>query len=391
MYSGLVQLPWWGYVIATLAATHVTIAAVTIYLHRHSAHRALDLHPLVSHFFRLWLWLTTGMVTKEWTAVHRKHHARCEMPGDPHSPQIDGIAKVMWQGTDLYKLEARNRDTLERFGHGTPNDWIEHNLYTRYSMFGIILMLVTNFVVFGFIGLTIWAVQMMWIPFFAAGVINGVAHYWGYRNYQTDDASRNIVPWGMVIGGEELHNNHHAYSTSAKFSSKWWEFDLGWFYIRALETAGLAKVRRQAPAITLSPAKESCDLDTLQAVVVHRYEVLAGYARSVKRTCGAEMRALRARAVRIDRSSIRRWLHSDTTKLSAPEQARMREVMSNSAILATIYSMRQELTAIWRRSTASKEQLVSQLEDWCRRAEASGIDALREFSLRLRRYQLKQA
>ena len=259
MYSGIFDLPWWGYIAVTLGLTHITIAAVTIYLHRHSAHRALDLHPGVSHFFRFWLWLTTGMETKEWTAVHRKHHARCETADDPHSPQIMGIGKIMWQGADIYKVEAKKLETLERFGQGTPDDWVERNVYVAHSVAGIALMMVIDFALFGFIGITIWAVQMMWIPFFAAGIINGVGHYWGYRNFQVEDASRNIVPWGIIIGGEELHNNHHAYATSARLSSKWWEFDIGWMYIRIMEACGFAQVKKIAPKIVLAP-KTRCDV-----------------------------------------------------------------------------------------------------------------------------------
>jgi stearoyl-CoA desaturase (delta-9 desaturase) len=391
MYSGIFNLPWWGYVVATLVMTHITIAAVTIYLHRHSAHHALDLHPLVSHFFRFWLWLTTGMQTKEWTAVHRKHHARCETPEDPHSPQVLGIRKIMWEGADLYKQEAKNRDTLERFGQGTADDWMERNVYAPHSVAGIALMMIVDFALFGFIGITIWAVQMMWIPFFAAGIINGVGHYWGYRTFQPEDASRNIVPWGIIIGGEELHNNHHAYALSARLSSKWWEFDIGWMYIRIMEMLGLAHVKKTAPGIKLAP-KTQCDLDTVQAVITHRYEVLAKYARSLKRTCTEEIKRLKAaHAVRVDRRLVKRWLHSDEQKLSALELERMREVLSNSRVLDTVNSMRRELTALWQRSSASKEQLVRQLEDWCRRAEASGIVALQDFSRRLRCYQLAPA
>ncbi|MBI2225657.1 MAG: fatty acid desaturase [Betaproteobacteria bacterium] len=391
MYSGLFDLPWWGYIVATLAMTHVTIAAVTIYLHRHSAHRALDLHPLVSHFFRFWLWLTTGMATREWTAVHRKHHARCETPDDPHSPQILGIGKIMWQGADLYKLETKNRDTLEKFGQGTPDDWIERSLYTPHSVAGIATMMIVDIALFGFIGITIWAVQMMWIPFFAAGIINGVGHYWGYRSFQPEDASRNIVPWGIIIGGEELHNNHHAYPSSARLSNKWWEFDAGWMYIRIMAMLGLARVKKIAPKVNFSP-KAQCDLDTLQAVITHRYEVLAKYARSLKQTCAEEIKQLKAaHAVRVDRRLLKRWLHSDERKLSALERERMREVLSNSRVLATINSMRQELTSVWQRSSASKDELVRQLEDWCHRAEASGIVALQDFSRRLRCYQLAPA
>jgi stearoyl-CoA desaturase (delta-9 desaturase) len=388
MFSGIFSLPWWGYVVVTLVFTHITIAAVTIYLHRHSAHRALDLHPVISHFFRLWLWLTTGMETKQWTAVHRKHHARCETEEDPHSPIVLGIEKVMWQGADLYKLESKNAETLEKFGQGTPDDWMERNIYSSHSVAGIATMMIINLALFGFIGLTIWAVQMMWIPFFAAGIINGVGHYWGYRNFQAEDASRNIVPWGILIGGEELHNNHHAYPSSAQLSNKWWEFDIGWMYIRTMEILGLARVKKVAPKVMLTADKTQCDQDTLHAVIQSRYDVLTKYARSVKQTCADEIAHLKTRAVRVDRSMVKRWLHSDEQKLSALERERMKEVLSNSKTLHTVYSMRQELTSLWQRSTANKDELVYQLEDWCHRAEASGIVALQDFSKRLRRYQL---
>ena len=390
MYSGLIDLPWWGYIVVTLVLTHITIAAVTIFLHRHQAHRALDLHPLPSHFFRFWLWMTTGMETKQWTAIHRKHHARCETAEDPHSPQIVGINKVLWQGTELYKAEAKKTETIEKFGHGTPDDWIERNIYTPHSVFGIGSMLVIDVVLFGPIGITMWAVQMLWIPFFAAGVINGIGHYWGYRSFTTEEASTNVVPWGILIGGEELHNNHHAYASSAKLSNKWWEFDIGWLYIRILEMLGLAQVKKLAPKIEMAP-EPKCDHETVHAVITHRYDVLARYGRSLKQTCAQEIAHLKTRAVHVDHATIKRWLHVDEQTLPAPERARMHEVRKNSKVLDTIYSMRQELIALWQRSSASREQLVHQLEDWCHRAEASGIAALREFSHRLRRYQLAPA
>ncbi|HET7633770.1 MAG TPA: fatty acid desaturase, partial [Burkholderiales bacterium] len=386
--NGLVNPPWWVYIVYTLIVTHITIAAVTIFLHRCQAHRALDLHPLPSHFFRFWLWLTTGMVTKEWAAIHRKHHARCETAEDPHSPQVLGINKVLWTGTELYRAEALNQETMEKFGHGTPDDWIERHLYTRHSMLGILLMLAINFALFGVIGISIWAIQMLWIPFWAAGVINGIGHFWGYRNFQPEDASRNIVPWGILIGGEELHNNHHAYASSARLSNKWFEFDIGWLYIRLLSAVGLAEVKKVAPRIKLDTAKTSCDLATLQAVITHRYDVLARYARSLKHTCSNEIRELKAQHVTtgVDHSVVKRWLHSDTAALPAAEREKLAEVMSESRVLDTIYSMREELTSLWKRSSASKEQLVKSLNDWCRRAEESGITALEQFSRNLRCY-----
>ena len=388
LISGVVDMPWWGYVIVTLVFTHITIAAITIYLHRHSAHRALELHAIPSHFFRLWLWLTTGMVTKQWTAVHRKHHAKCETKDDPHSPVVLGISKVLKEGSELYRAEARNEETLKRYGYGTPDDWIERNVYTKHSAKGVALMLIINVVLFGPIGITIWAVQMMWAPIFAAGIINGVGHFWGYRNFQAEDASRNILPWGILIGGEELHNNHHAYATSARLSNKWYEFDIGWMYIRILEMMGLAKVKKTAPKLRIDTGKTQCDLDTLQAVISHRYEVLAKYTKSLKATFANEIIHLKEATVQygVDNSTLKRWILADSRTLQEHEREKLSQVLSNAKTLDKVYTTREELAEIWQRSTASTDELVKQLEDWCRRAEESGIEVLRTFSQRLRCY-----
>lgn len=388
LISGVIDMPWWGYVVVTLVLTHITIASITIYLHRHSAHRALELHPIPSHFFRFWLWLTSGMVTKEWTAVHRKHHAKCETVDDPHSPMIFGIKKVLTEGAELYRIESKNKETMERYGYGTPDDWVERNIYTKHSAKGIALMLIINVILFGPIGLTIWAIQMLWTPVFAAGVINGVGHYWGYRNFQAEDASRNIVPWGILIGGEELHNNHHAYATSARLSNKWYEFDIGWMYIRILEMLGLAKVKKVAPKLRLNKNKTQCDLDTLHAVISHRYEVLAKYSMSLKTAFATELEHLKETIAHyeIDNSTFKRWLLADSKTLEDHEREKLTQVLRNTKTLDTIYNMREELVAIWQRSTASKDELVKQLEDWCRRAEESGIEVLKTFSQRLRYY-----
>jgi stearoyl-CoA desaturase (delta-9 desaturase) len=391
---GLIDLPWWGYVVVALALTHVTIASVTIFLHRAQAHRALDLHPVVSHFFRFWLWLTTGMVTKEWVAIHRKHHAKVETEEDPHSPQTRGINKVMWQGAELYRAESKNLETLEKYGRGTPDDWLERNVYTRFSWEGVGLMLAVNLVLFGPLGLTIWAVQMMWIPIWAAGVINGIGHYWGYRNFASADTSTNLVPWGILVGGEELHNNHHAYGSSAKFSSRWWEFDLGWTYIRILGFLRLATVRKVAPKLHLEAAKPAPDLGTLHAVITHRYEVATSYGRELKALLGAELAKLRERAQRGEIkpveipsvSRLRRWLATEPAALPAPERARLSAMLAASLPLAKVYAMREELSGLWSRSTESSEQLLVRLQDWCRRAEGSGIEALARFSFQLKRY-----
>lgn len=393
MQLGLIGLSGWASVLVILGLTHVTIAAVTIFLHRHQTHRALELHPVASHFFRFWLWLTTGLVTREWVAIHRKHHARCETPEDPHSPQIHGLKKVLFEGTELYRKEAKETATLERYGHGTPDDGLERHLYAKHSGLGIGLMLIIDLLLFGPIGLTLWAVQMLWVPFFAAGVINGIGHYWGYRNFAPNDTSKNIVPWGLLICGEELHNNHHAYATSAKLSSQWWEFDLGWLYVRALETLGLARVRRVVPKIRFDPTKRRCDAGTLQAVITHRYQVLATFARCLKQTTLEEIRKLQARAtlglgLRESRAlqAVQHGLQRDAENLPEPERVALERALLASTVLRTAYSMRQELAALWSRSTASREQLVSQLENWCQRAEESGVFALQEFSRKLRCY-----
>jgi len=388
MFSGLLDLPWWGIVLLTLGMTHVTIAAVTIFLHRHQAHRALDLHPLPSHFFRFWLWLTTGMVTKEWAAVHRKHHARCETPEDPHSPQVYGINRVLWGGVLLYVKEARNAETLSRFGQGTPDDWMERHVYTPGAKLGVVLMLGVDLLLFGMApGLLVWLVQMAWIPFWAAGVINGVGHYFGYRNFGSADASRNIFPLGILIGGEELHNNHHSYATSAKLSARWFEFDIGWFYIRCMALLRLARVKRMIPLPRLGAVRHTVDLEMLQAVITHRYDVMSRYVRALKKEYGGELRRLRQdHGERFDIKRLRASLFADAPSLTAAARKQLSDALAASPRLALLHQMREELNALWARSNATREQLLAQLESWCQRAEASGVRSLQELSLRLRSY-----
>ncbi|HEU4708662.1 MAG TPA: fatty acid desaturase [Methylophilaceae bacterium] len=391
MSMGLISLPWWGYVLVALGLTHITIAAVTIYLHRCQAHRALDLHPAVSHFFRFWLWLTTGMETRQWAAVHRKHHARCETAEDPHSPQVLGISKVLLEGAELYRVAAVNQETLDKFGGGTPDDWLERNLYTRHNALGIGLMLVIDLLLFGPLGLTIWAVQMAWIPVTAAGIINGAGHYWGYRNFDAEDASTNLLPWGILIGGEELHNNHHSYASSARLSNKWYEFDIGWMYIRLLSTCGLAKVKKVAPRIRFDWGKTRCDLDTLQAVITHRFYVMKKYKTLLRKAYKDEMKKLRAYRQSHEIAllkSIKHWLHLDIQTLPVQHKQVLDSALNHSERLRTIYQFKHELAAIWARSAATQEQLLKSLEEWCHRAEASGIQALEEFSQRLRCYRM---
>ncbi len=338
--QGLLNLSAWALVLVTLVLTHITIAGVTIYLHRHQAHRALDLHPVVAHFFRAWLWLTTGMQTKAWAAIHRKHHAKCETDEDPHSPQTRGLKTVFWRGAELYRAEAKNQETLAKYGHATPDDWIERHVYSRFAWHGLAIMLIMDVVLFGAAGLSIWAIQMLWIPVTAAGIINGVGHVWGYRNFACKDASTNIVPWGILIGGEELHNNHHTFATSAKLSNRWYEFDIGWMYIRLLEMVGQARVKNVAPKVRFDRNKPECDDATLQAIILNRYDVLARFEAST----------------------------------------------AGSAVMNTVDAMRRDLMDLWTASNATREQLLGQLKDWCRRAEASGILELERFSMTLRAY-----
>jgi len=387
--DGLLAATWWQVVLAALAMTHVTIASVTIFLHRAQAHRALDLHPIPSHFFRAWLWLTTGMVTKEWVAIHRKHHAKCETPDDPHSPQTRGIKTVLLTGSELYRAEAKVGETLAKYGHNTPDDWIERNLYTRFSWQGVGVMLIVDLLLFGAVGAAVWAVQMAWIPVTAAGIINGLGHWWGYRNFEAPDASTNISPWGVIIGGEELHNNHHTYPTSAKLSVKKYEFDIGWGYIRALEMLGLAKVRKTAPTMKLGDIKPVADSKTLEAIIANRYEVMAKYGREMRRACAAELQRLKAEGAQntakwAELHLARRWLHRDADKIPHGVQAQVARACEASPGLAKLVAMREELRQLWTRTNVSAEQLVVDLQQWCKRAESSGIDALAEFSMKLR-------
>jgi stearoyl-CoA desaturase (delta-9 desaturase) len=383
--QGLTGASWWQAILVVLVFTHITIASVTIYLHRHSAHRALDLHPIPAHFFRFWLWLTTGMVTKEWTAIHRKHHAKCEREGDPHSPVVYGIKKVFWQGSELYRAEAQNQETLDRFGHNTPDDWIERHLYTGRSRLGVSLMLIIDIALFGVFGLTIWAIQMIWIPITAAGIINGIGHWWGYRNFEAQDASTNVFPWGIVIGGEELHNNHHTYPTSAKLSVKPYEFDIGWLYISVLQSLGLATVKKLPPKMAYGDVKPVADEKTLEAIIANRYEVMAGYARELRAACQRELDGVKARSADAAvLQAARRWLHRDDDKVPTDIKPQLAQARAEHPVLEKMVTMREELRALWTGTHATREQLASDLQAWCRRAEESGVAALRDFSIKLR-------
>lgn len=385
---GLLAMPWWGLVLTTLVLTHLTIISVTIYLHRAQAHRGVDLHPLISHPMRFWLWLATGMVTREWVAIHRKHHAKVETEDDPHSPYVFGIGKLLLQGSELYRSESKNQETLEKYGHGTPDDWMENNLYKRFPNNGIVILLLLDVLLFGPIGLTIWAVQMVWIPFWAAGVINGLGHWWGYRNFESADGSTNISNIGILIGGEELHNNHHAFPSSAKFSMKPWEFDIGWFYIRLFSLLGLAKVKRVAPQATVVEGKDTIDMDTVKAVVTARMHVLSSYASKVT------LPVLKIELSQADEKfrqvlqNARQALVQNETRVTEVMRQRLDAAMDNEAV-KTVYEFRRKLQAVWEQAYTNQDQLLKALQNWCREAEATGIQYLEDFARRLRGYSLQ--
>ena len=386
MIDGILDLSWWQLLLVVLGMTHVTIVGVTVYLHRCQAHRALNLHPVLAHFFRFWLWMTTGMVTGEWVGVHRRHHARCETAEDPHSPQVLGLNKVLWEGAELYREAADDHDLVQRYSHGTPDDWVERHLYDRHRLLGISAMLVIDFVLFGILGIAVWAVQMIWIPFFAAGVINGVGHFWGYRNFQSPDAATNVSPWGVLIGGEELHNNHHAFPSSAKLSARWWEFDIGWMYIRLFSLLGLAEVRRVARKPGMDTSKSVIDMDTVKAVVTHRMYILANYAREViKPVADAELCRSERHCRRLARQA-RRLLVREESSLDESSRKRLEMILENSQVLATVHRSRKQLQQVWDRTATSQEALLAALQQWCREAESSGIKVLQDFAHSLRGY-----
>ena len=389
-YRGLLGLPAWGYVVVSLLMVQVTVLAVTLYLHRDAAHRAVDLHPAIRHFCRFWLWATTGISTREWVAIHRKHHARCETPDDPHSPQIEGLKKVLLEGAELYRTEARNQETLNKYGRGTPDDWLERRVYgAAHNYLGIVLMVVVFLLLFGVPGIIMIAVQLVSQPLLAAGIVNGVGHYAGYRNFECADESRNVTPWGLFLGGEELHNNHHAFPSSARFSIRRWELDIGWIVLRGLSVLGLARVRRTAPIPVLVPARENVDLETVRAIVVARMHVMRDYSRLVTLpVLRAEFAALRAR-IPERTGRLRRLLVRETTLLDSAARRRLAEVLENSQSLATVHDFRERLKGIWSASATSNEGLIVQFRDWCAEAEASGVRALQEFAASLRGYSLR--
>ncbi|MFJ1269395.1 fatty acid desaturase [Legionella lytica] len=388
MLFGYLNLSFWGYVVAVLVMTQITIAGVTLYLHRYQTHRALTLHPIVSHFFRLWLWLTTGMVTADWVAIHRKHHATTDVEGDPHSPVVLGIKKVFWEGAELYRAARKDREMVAKYSHGTPTDWVERNIYSHYSASGVVLMFLINLFLFGLPGITIWAIQMMWIPFHAAGVINGIGHHWGYRNYECRDAATNIFPWGFWIGGEELHNNHHTFASSAKFSVKWWEFDIGWMYIRILSFFGLARVKKLPPKLAMEAGKLQVDMDTVKAVISNRFQVMSNYYKGVIRPIlkqelinsggNKETKKMFARAGSL--------LRREDSLLSSKARARLSALLEAREQLRVVYAYKQSLQNVWLKTAASQKELIEALQQWCRQAEESGLEVLKQFAQQLKGY-----
>ena len=388
-YNGLLDLSAWQLVGITLLMTRVTIVSVTVYLHRYSAHRALELNGALKHFFRFWLWLTTAQNTREWTAVHRKHHAKCETPDDPHSPLYKGLGTVLRKGAELYREEARNPETLRIYGKNCPDDWIERNLYSRYKLGGIALMAVIDLLLFGTIGITIWAVQMMWIPFWAAGVVNGLGHALGYRNFECRDAATNLVPWGIVIGGEELHNNHHTYPNSAKLSVKRWEFDMGWAWIRLFCLLRLAKVQRVAPIAHRVAGKASLDMDTAMAILNNRFQIMAQYRKLVIGPLVKQELARVDASLRHHFRRAKRLLSRETSLLEDRHHVRIESMLAHSQALKTIYEKRLALQQIWARTSANGHDMLAAMKDWVHEAETSGIHALRDFAAQLKTYSLR--
>lgn len=388
--SGLLEASAWGIVAYVLVATHITIVTVTVYLHRYSAHRSIDMHPALRHFFRFWSWFTTGMITRQWTAIHRKHHAATETEEDPHSPKVQGIWQILWKGTEAYREAARDSAILERYGAGCPDDWLERNLYSRHEMLGVGLLAVIDVALFGFIGISVWAVQMLWIPVLGAGVINGVGHYWGYRNFESPDASTNMVPWGILIGGEELHNNHHTYPNSARLSQKWWEFDAGWMWIRLFQAFGLARPLSTGPMAKKAPGKTTLDIDTVWAVLNDRFRLMAKYKNDVVRPLIEQECAKADRATRRLLRAARNALCRHEGLVDESGKRRIDEAVQASHTIGTIYNLRLRLQAIWTQRGGNAEEMLHALTQWCRDAEATGIQALRDFVGELKSYTVPE-
>jgi stearoyl-CoA desaturase (delta-9 desaturase) len=387
LVDGLSGFSWLGILGYFLLVTQLTIFSVTLYLHRSQAHRAVDFHPVLAHFFRFWCWLTTAMITKEWAAIHRKHHAKCETEEDPHSPQFYGINTVMWRGVELYRTARADRDSIEKYGKGCPDDWIERHLYSRHETLGPVLMLFVNLALFGVLGVAIWAIQMLWIPFWAAGIVNGVGHWWGYRNFETGDTATNLTPWGFWIGGEELHNNHHAFPSSAKFALRRFEFDIGWAAIKGFEAIGLAKVLRVAPSLDVRPNIPLPDAETLKALLAHRFQAMTDYWKHVMRPALRAERDDTRDATRLPRK-IRKGLADGGRWLDAGARERLQAFVARRPQIATLVEFRARLAAVLEERSTDAAASLQRLQVWCAEAEATGIRALQEFSARMKGYAI---
>ncbi len=387
--GGLLQFGWWGLLGMLLLFTQLTIFSVTLYLHRSQAHRGVDFHPVLNHFFRFWTWLTTSMITREWVAIHRKHHAKVETDEDPHSPQTKGIGNVFWRGVELYREARWQRADIEQYGKGAPDDWIERHLYTPYATLGPTLLLFVHFALFGLPGIALWAIQMAWIPFWAAGVVNGLGHWWGYRNFESADTSTNLTPWAFWIGGEELHNNHHAFPSSSRFSMRRWEFDIGWAAIKLLEKLKLAKVLRVAPKLDIRPNISVPDADTLKALLALRFQAMTDYQRNVfvpalkeeAAHAGAKLRSLLPRKLRRGLVDDGRWL-----KPAAREQ--LHHWVSQRPRIQLLVEHRKRLAVLLEARSHDAAERLRHLQAWCIEAERSGVRALQEYSARLKGYAL---
>lgn len=387
--GGVAGLGWWGMALVLLVFTQLTIFAVTLYLHRSQAHRGVDFHPVISHFFRFWVWLTTSMITKEWVAIHRKHHAKVETEEDPHSPVTKGIGTVFWRGVELYREARTLRADIDQYGRGAPDDWIERHLYTPHANMGPVLLFAINTVLFGLPGVALWAIQMAWIPFWAAGVVNGLGHWWGYRNFESADTSTNLTPWAFWIGGEELHNNHHAFPSSARFSMRRWEFDIGWAAIRALQAVKLAKVLRVAPSMDVRPNIAVPDAETLKALLSHRFQAMTDYQRNVfvpalreeAALAGAKLRKLLPRR-------MRRGLVNDGRWLKPACRAELNSWVEQRPRIRVLVEHRARLSALLEARSNDAAERLKALQGWCQEAEASGIAALQAYAARLKGYAL---
>jgi stearoyl-CoA desaturase (delta-9 desaturase) len=379
---GLIELPWWGYVGVTFLTIQVMFLAITLYLHRDQAHGGLMLHPLLRHFFRFWLWFSSGAVTKEWVAVHRRHHAYADVPGDPHSPAIFGLKRVVFEGYELYIAAAHDREILENYGRGTPDDWIERHLYTRYRSLGVVLFCVTSLVLFGIPAIAMVAIHLVSQPFFAGGVVNGLGHAVGYRSYEMPSTATNLVPWGLLLGGEELHNNHHAFPRSARFAVQRWELDIGWVFICAFRAVGLARVRWVAPPVRRTPQqrRKELDADSVEALFTNRMHVLRDYARRVVFPVCKDLARGEPRGS-VPRATAKLLIRHPA--LLADEARRMLgELLSRYEVLRRVVEFRESLQLMW--NDAADSHSVSRLREWCAGAEASGIGALKEFAIALR-------